>query len=129
MTKYKICQVMAREEGWGIIGAIPTIRNNPLDLRHSPHSQHPGDPNAIGTIDTIDDGWADGDRQVEMWAARGLTIADAIWLEAPPNVDGNHTAQYLAFVCEQMGMGQDTKMADALLVPADPHYSTSGSFR
>ena len=125
MTKYKICQVMAREEGWGIIGAIPTIRNNPLDLRHSPHSQHPGDPNAIGTIDTIEDGWADDDRQVEMWAARGLTIADAIWLEAPPDVDGNHTAQYLAFVCEQMGMGQDTKMADALLVPADPHYSFS----
>ena len=123
MTKYKICQVMAREEGW-LPGKqdIPTERNNPLDLRHSPHSQHPGDPNAIGTIDTIDDGWADADRQVELWAARGLTIADAIWLEAPPNIDGNHTAQYIAFVCEQMGMDQETKIADALTVPADPHY-------
>src|ERR1017187_10350334 len=102
MTKYRFVQLCASEEGYdasGKVRNIPTDRNNPMDLRHSPHSSHFGiDPSAIGEIDSQADGWADADRQAELWASRGLTLQQAIYELAPPNE--NNTADYLEFVAE-----------------------------
>ena len=46
----KLC---ATEEGFWKSGTVPNRNNNPMDLRHSLHSEHPGDLNAIGAIDTV----------------------------------------------------------------------------
>ena len=109
---------MAREEGWGKPGAVPTQDNNPLDLRHSPHSSHAGEgPDDIGEIDTIDDGWADAERQLQLFADRGATLASMIAVFAPPNE--NNTSEYLQFVCAQMEMAPNTPVAQALMVPAE----------
>lgn len=117
MTKYRFVQLCASKEGYGRSGKIPTARNNPMDLRHSPHSSHFGiDPNAIGIIDTIDHGWTDADRQSELWAARGLTLTDAIYTLAPPNE--NNTTNYLAFVAKGLGVRTDELMSDVLKIPA-----------
>ena len=124
MTRYKIAQVMARQEGFGKPGAIPTIRHNPLNLRHGPLAAHYSTaPNDIGFYLDDDSGWADGDRQLELWASRGLTLATMVATQAPPGVDDNNTVAYLAFVCSEMGMPPTTLVSQALTVPYDPAYS------
>ena len=127
----RFCQLCASEEGFGLLGSKPTRLHNPGDLRHSPHSQHPGDPNAIGEIDSDDDGWKDFERQAQLWAGRGLTVQQAVYEEAPPGVDGNNSAAYLAYVLAGLNQNlsaqgteawitADTPLSTALLIPATP---------
>lgn len=104
-------------EGFGRPGVTPTRDNNPGDLRHSPHSSHTGEgPNDIGEINTVADGWADLERQLKLYADRGMTIQQAVYEFAPPNE--NNTANYLEFVCKGLGMQQDEPISAALEVPA-----------
>jgi hypothetical protein len=112
----KLARLIAQEEGFGIPGAVPTRDHNPGDLRHSPHSTHtPDNPNAIGQIDSDADGWADLERQLQLYAKRGMTLKDAIYEFAPPAE--NNSEQYLAFVCKELGVDQDCTVAQALEIP------------
>jgi hypothetical protein len=113
----KLC---CTEEGFFIPGSLPARDHNPLDLRHSPHSEHPGDPNAIGVIDNNADGFADAERQARLWADRGDTLQQAIYTEAPPGVDSNNAANYLAFVIAGFGgrVDADTPMSKVLEIQA-----------
>jgi hypothetical protein len=112
----KLANLISKEEGFGIIGSLPTRNNNPGDLRHSPHSQHnANDPNGIGIIDNATDGWADLERQLKIYAERGMTLAQAIAEYAPPNE--NNSAQYLAFVCAGLGCDSSISMTEALAIP------------
>ena len=112
----RFCELIAQEEGYGIPGAVPTRFHNPGDLRHSPHSFHTADsPDAIGQIPTAAEGWADLVRQVDLYAARGLTVAQAIYDWAPPNE--NNTPQYLAYVVAGLGCSSDTLLSEALKIP------------
>ena len=91
-----LAALIARQEGFGVPGAIPTVRHNPGDLRHSPHSWHPTeDPDGIGYIDNDADGWADLVRQLGLDAARSLSLGELIGGWAPAE-DGNDPAAYLA---------------------------------
>jgi hypothetical protein len=111
----KLAQLIAQEEGFNVPGSVPQRDNNPGDLRHSPHSAHaPGDPDGIGQIDNVADGWSDLERQLQLYADRGLTLEQAIYEFAPPNE--NNSAQYLDFVCNGLGCTPDTLVADALLI-------------
>ena len=110
----KLASLIAQEEGYGIPGALPTRDNNPGDLRHSPHSFHTGDPNAIGQIDNPQDGWADLQRQLQLFADRGLTLEQAIYEFAPPTE--NNSARYLQYVCDGLGCTPDMTVAQALLI-------------
>jgi hypothetical protein len=110
----KLAQLIANEEGFGIPGALPTRDNNPGDLRHSPHSFHSGDPNAIGQIDTVADGWADLERQLQLYGERGLTLRQAIYEFAPPSE--NNSAAYLNYVCQGLNVQPDILVTDALKV-------------
>ncbi len=110
----KLAHLIATEEGFGIPGALPTRDNNPGDLRHSPHSFHSGDPNAIGQIPTAEEGWADLERQLQLFAHRGMTLAEAIYEFAPPNE--NNTESYLKYVCDGLGCSADTPVKDALQI-------------
>lgn len=108
-----LARLIAQEEGYGIPGSLPTRDNNPGDLRHSPHSFHlPGVPDAIGVIDNPADGWHDLERQLELYAARGMTLQEAIYEFAPESE--NDSAAYLAFVCKGLGLPADTAVAEAL---------------
>ena len=110
----RLAQLIAKQEGFGVPGAIPTTHNNPGDLRHSPHSSHAGeDPNAIGEIDTVADGWADLERQLQLYAQRGMTLEQMVAEYAPPE-DGNATSVYLHNVCAGLGLPPSTPVAIAL---------------
>jgi hypothetical protein len=114
-----LAQLIAKEEGYGIPGAIPTTHDNPGDLRHSPHSAHiAASPDAIGQIDSVADGWADLERQLELYAERGLTLAQGIYEFAPP--EENDSAGYLAYICQGLGCtvqaAQTITMTDALAI-------------
>lgn len=89
-----LAKLIAKEEGFFRSGTLPARNHNPGDLRHSPHSQHPGDPNAIGVIPDDEEGWADLERQIQLDAARGMTLASAIYQWAPAS-DGNQPWTYL----------------------------------
>ena len=112
----KLAQLIAKEEGFGIPGALPTRDNNPGDLRHSPHSSHsPGAPNAIGQIDTVTDGWADLERQLQIYAAHSMTLRAAIYAFAPP--EENDSERYLNFICEGLGnVSPDMPVSEALQI-------------
>lgn len=120
----RFVQICSKQEGYGIPGAIPTIRNNPMNLRHSPHSSHEGiSPDDIGIIDTIEHGWEDAERQAHLWASRGLTLVGAIftltgWTPETGEVDGNDTLAYLAYVAKGLGVSINTPMIAVLLIPA-----------
>jgi hypothetical protein len=111
----KLARLIAQEEGYGIAGTVPTRDNNPGDLRHSPHSEHPEDPNGIGVIDTPEDGWADLERQLQLYAHRQMTLRAAIYAFAPPSE--NDSERYLQFVCNGLGCAPDTPIAEALKIP------------
>jgi hypothetical protein len=108
----KLAQLIAKEEGFYVPGSVPNRLHNPGDLRHSPHSYHTGDPNGIGEIDNDTDGWADLERQLELFADRGLTLAQVIYEYAPETE--NDSAAYLAFVCRGLGCSADTPVSEAL---------------
>lgn len=115
----RLAELIAKEEGYGIPGTIPTVRNNPGDLRHSPHSKHsPEAPNAIGQIDNPADGWSDLERQLQLFAERGLTLGEMVAKYAPPSK--NNTARYLTYICEGLGLPATATVAEALTITADP---------
>lgn len=109
-----LARLIAREEGYGLPGAIPTTHNNPGDLRHSPHSAHSAAaPNAIGQIDTPQHGWDDLERQLKLFADRGLTLGQMIVdYYAPP--EENDSSAYLDFVCTKLECSPDTPVSEAL---------------
>lgn len=112
----KLAQLIAKEEGFGLAGKIPTVRHNPGDLRHSPHSQHPGDPNAVGMIDTDAHGWDDLERQLQLYARRGMTLRECIFVFAPSSE--NDSERYLRDIARGLGVSPDTLVGDVLKVPA-----------
>lgn len=115
----KLAQLIAKEEGFFTAGTLPQRNHNPGDLRHSPHSQHDlGKPNAIGKIDIDEHGWADLERQLQIDAARGMTLQEAIYLWAPPTE--NNTAKYLSDVIAGFSgaVDQHSLLKDVLKIQA-----------
>lgn len=112
----KLAQLIGKEEGFGIPGAIPTVRDNPGDLRHSPHSSHDGEgSNDIGIIDSAPDGWADLERQLQIYAAHSMTLRAAIYAFAPPSE--NDSERYLNFICTGLGnVSPDMPVSEALKI-------------
>lgn len=138
----KLAALITREEGgWKLVngtlviipGALPARNHNPGDLRHSPHSEHPGDPDAIGVIDDDADGFADLERQLVLDSsklvsldpvtgadvpAHWMTLADAIYSWAPPSE--NDSARYLSDIVDGFGGTVDarTRLSLVLEIPA-----------
>jgi hypothetical protein len=113
----KLAQLIAKQEGFGVPGAIPTVRNNPGDLRHSNHSSHEGEgSNDIGIIDTVADGWADLERQLQLYASRGLTLQQMIVDNYAPASE-NNSQQYLDLICAGLGnVSPDMPVSEALQI-------------
>jgi hypothetical protein len=113
----KLAYLISMEEGFWKPGTQPARKHNPGDLRHSPHSSHAGEgPNDIGIIDTDEDGFDDLERQLELYAERGLTLEQAIYDFAPPNE--NNSAKYLADICKALPLPPDAPMREALKIAA-----------
>jgi hypothetical protein len=109
-----LARLMSDEEGFNILGSIPQRQNNPGDLRHAPGETHPPDePDSVGSFATPAEGWAMEERQLQLYAKRGLTIAEMVNEYAPPT-DSNNTSAYLAFICKGGGWTPDTPVAQAL---------------
>lgn len=112
----KLARLISKEEGFGIPGTQPTRKLNPGDLRHAPNASHEGEgPNDIGIEPTLAAGWADLERQLHLYASRGLTLEQMIVdYYAPANE--NNSAAYLKYICDGLGVNPDTSVADALEV-------------
>jgi hypothetical protein len=109
-----LARLVAKEEGFGVPGAIPTVRHNPGDLRHAPNASHEGiGPNDIGIEPNDATGWEDLERQLRLDASRGLTLAQFVDKYAPASE--NNSKQYLAYLC--VGLFADTPVSEALKKP------------
>src|ERR1700679_1733490 len=112
----RIVELMAKQEGWDIPGVLPTRKDNPLDLEHAPGESHPAAaPDSIGSFQTPADGWDAGLRQVTLWASRGLTIAQAMAIQAPAAA-GNNTAEYIANISAGLGLPPTALMSEAITI-------------
>lgn len=110
----KLARLIADMEGFNKVGTKPNRFNNPGDLRHSPHSKHtPWESNGIGVIDTVEHGWEDLDRQLHLYAARGLTLESMIYdFYAPPSENNSQT--YLDYLCKGLNLPPSTLVSEAL---------------
>ena len=124
--KTLLAYLISKMEGFGIPNAIPTLYNNPGDLRHSPHSYHDaGNPNGIGKIDTIEHGWEDLELQLQQYANESLTLEDMVkvYLGIPanedisgPNPDHNNGVVYLNYLCQGLHMTAYDWVSSALKI-------------
>lgn len=114
----KLAKLIATREGFFKSGTLPARNHNPGDLRHSPHSVHTDDPNSIGAIDDDADGWADLERQLTLYADRGMTLSAVVYVYAPPSE--NDSASYLDFLIQSFGglIDADTPLRRILEIPA-----------
>lgn len=113
-ARTRLAQLIAREEGFGIPGAKPTRDHNPGDLEHAP-GIYAWD-GQIGIERDDDSGWADLERQLRLYAERGMNLRQMVALYAPPNE--NDTALYLHYICEALGLGPEVPVSVALQIPA-----------
>ena len=110
----KLAQLIARREGFGIPGTKPTRDHNPGDLKHAPHI-HSWD-GAIGIEPNDAAGWEDLERQLRLYAGRGLTLAQMVAIYAPSSE--NDSAAYLRFICAGLGLPANTPVSEALELQA-----------
>jgi DNA-binding Xre family transcriptional regulator len=113
-AKTRLAQLIARQEGFGIPGAKPTRDHNPGDLEHAPHIE--AWDGKIGIEPSDDAGWADLERQIQLYASRGMTIQHMIEIYAPPSE--NATESYLDFICKGLGCEPGDSVADVSQIPA-----------
>lgn len=113
-ARTKLAQLIARREGFGKPGTKPTRDHNPGDLEHAPHVG--AWDGKIGIEPDDDDGWEDLERQLGLYAERGMTLERMVPIYAPPNE--NATAEYLQFLCDGLGLDRDTLVTEALRIPA-----------
>ncbi len=100
-----LAELIAKQEGFGIPGTIPTTHQNPGDLTAAPGETHtPGEP--VGSFATVQQGWAMLERQLQLYADRGLTLQEMVNIYAPP--PENDTAAYLKFLCQGLNCSPDT---------------------
>lgn len=110
-----LAQLIAKQEGYGVPGALPTRSNNPGDLEHAPGEMHaPDAPNSVGSFATPEEGWEALDEQLQRYTVErpGITLRQTVYIYAPPNE--NDTAAYLQFVCEGLNCEPDILLSDAL---------------
>lgn len=134
----KLATLIAKMEGYGKPGAVPTTHNNPGDLRHSPHSQHLGGPahkDDIGQIDTIEDGWQDLDFELQLISGQyphlslldfvqgqrtqsGIVVQGGYPGWAPAGDGANRPVVYAQFLASELGIGIQDLLKTALAIPA-----------
>lgn len=115
----RLAQLFAKQEGFGKPGTQPTLKHNPGDLRHSPHSSHEGEGKEdIGIIDTDAHGWDDLERQLALFAERGMTVREAVYVFAPPKE--NNSFIYLRNICQGFPCSPDDLIKQLLLVQVNP---------
>jgi len=110
----RLAQLIGCEEGFGRPGTKPTRDHNPGDLEHAPHIY--AWDGKIGIEPDDQAGWEDLERQLQLYAARGMTLETMVPVYAPPNE--NDAAAYLQFLCDGLPATPDATIAEVLRIPA-----------
>ena len=119
-ARTRLAQLIAQYEGFGKPGTKPTRDHNPGDLEHAPHIY--AWDGAIGIEQSDATGWDDLERQLILYARRGMTLRECIEQYAPPTE--NNTEAYLTFVMNgfkeenEIPIEDTTPLATVLTVPA-----------
>jgi hypothetical protein len=112
-------------EGWFNSGTLAQRNNNPGNLRASSLATGT-DSRGFAIFPDADTGWAALDRQLEIDASRGLTLASFIQKYAPSSE--HDTAGYLSYLVNQLGTGANTLLKDLVGSDSNSPAGTSGEF-
>jgi hypothetical protein len=118
----RVAQAIAKREGFGVAGTVPTRLNNPGDLTYA--EQHNALPHGVTGRDgklrvyaafpSPMDGWLALYNQIRLDAGRGLSLRAFIKKYAPA-ADDNDPNSYLAFVMRFIGcQNPETKLAELI---------------
>jgi hypothetical protein len=112
-----LIEAIARMEGYGVPGAIPTRDNNPGDIVAGRFAASEGATGVdarnqrFATFATPEDGFKALRDLLNSPAYRGLTVEQAINKYAPPCE--NATTNYVALVCHWTGLTPDTVLTES----------------
>lgn len=105
-----MAQAIARAEGFGVPGAIPTVRHNPGNIRNT------APPYEIRTYSDDAEGWAALDRQVARMLA-GSSLYPSDWTIAQVAQRYTGEAAYMNWariVASQLGVSTDAVFSRAV---------------
>lgn len=108
MSTLTVIQAIARMEGWGVAGDIPTRDNNPGDIDAGKFSEAHGAlqaPGRFAVFETAEDGFA-ALRDLLLRDYAGMTLEAAFLKYAPPVENDSQT--YIKNVCEWTGLTPET---------------------
>jgi len=130
-----IAQAIATFEGFFKPGTVAARNNNPGNLRAGPRAISK-DSQGYGVYASVEDGWADLFRQVELNIADGLNLREffagkpGIYPGYAPAADENQPIQYAAFVGSRVGVPLDRPLfalASGPPVPSLPGFEEAGA--
>jgi hypothetical protein len=109
-----VIEAIAREEGYGIPGAIPTRDNNPGDIIYGSFAKAHGaiQDGRFAKWPTSQDGFA-AMRALLLQHYAGMPLGDALNKWAPPIE--NNTSSYTANVCKWTGLTPETILTPELI--------------
>ena len=107
-----LAAAIARQEGFGISGAVATRNNNPGNLSSPPSGQWAGqtgvDSSGFAVFDNSTDGWSALNKDIA--ANSGLTLTQFLNKYAPPSQ--NNTGAYISNVSSWTGASPTDTIAD-----------------
>ena len=110
----RLAELIAKREGYGIPGVIPTTHCNPGDLEHAPGESHDG-TGPVGSFATPAMGWGALLGQLQLYAGRAMTLAEVARIYWPP--PENDPVAGLQLLCEGLSATPDMLVADAIEIP------------
>lgn len=118
----KLASAIAQSEGfYAAVADLPKSNLNPGDLRASilPRKK---DSHGLVVFNSLAEGWMCLLTQLLMYAARGMTLRQAIYTWAPPTGadGGNNSALYLSETVRRTGIQPDTKLSDLFTFTSIP---------
>lgn len=107
-----LATLIARMEGWGKPDVWATLNNNPGNLRNVGQAGVIGTSGGYAVFATPEAGWAALERQLQLDAAAGDTVATFINSYAPPSE--NDTGNYLRYLVSGLGVPATTPLTSVL---------------
>lgn len=105
-------------EGYNTPGTLASRNNNPGNLRSGPGQI--GTSGGFAVFPSPDAGFAALDNQIQLNAARGLTLNEffagkpGVYAGYAPSSDSNNPAAYASFVAGQTGLDPNTPLSSLL---------------
>lgn len=106
-----IAGAIQRQEGW-YPGSVAYQNNNPGNLIYAGQAGATAGPGGFAQFGSYQAGLDALQNQLQLYAARGLTIQEMMDVYAPASQPGNNPVAYASNVAGALGVSPDTRLLD-----------------